>query len=238
MTVPTYWISKTFVVEWKLTNLAGTPTDATVTGTVSLPDGTTDSMVVLHPATGTYRLTYDPQVAGWFTWKARAVGTIDDAEEGTFYVRPSLVGGPPVVLDPTTAVGQVRLLISDTDEDNLVFSDAEISAFLALEGASVRLAAAQALDTIASNEVMVSKVIRTQDLATDGAKVADALRKHAASLRATESASTAAAGAAVGIRTTGYDPLNLTGARVARPWIGNGPDVDYLDPSVRHLGLP
>lgn len=78
----------------------------------------------------------------------------------------------------------VRLLISDTDTEDPLFSDAEIAGFLALEGDSVKRAAAQALDTLASNEALVSKVIRTQDLQTDGPKTAAALREHAARLRA------------------------------------------------------
>jgi hypothetical protein len=56
-------------------------------------------------------------------------------------------------------------------------------AFLDLEGGNVKLAAAQAIDTNADNEALASKVLRTQDLSTDGAKVADALRKRAAALR-------------------------------------------------------
>lgn len=84
--------------------------------------------------------------------------------------------------NPATDAGKVRLLLNDTAAP-WVFQDAEIEAFLALEGGNVRRAAAQAIDTNASNEALASKVLRTQDLQTDGAKVADALRKHAAALR-------------------------------------------------------
>jgi hypothetical protein len=86
--------------------------------------------------------------------------------------------------DPTTDPGHVRLLLNDIDNATAVFSDEEIAAFLLLEGGSVKLAAAQAIDTNASNEVLASKVLRDHQLATDGAKAADALRKHAAALRA------------------------------------------------------
>lgn len=85
--------------------------------------------------------------------------------------------------DPTTPAGRVRMLISDIDEANPVFADPEIDAFLFMEVGNVRMAAAQALDTIASNEVMVSKVIRTLDLQTDGSKVSADLRARAATLR-------------------------------------------------------
>lgn len=85
--------------------------------------------------------------------------------------------------DPTSDVGKVRLLLNDVDAAAEVFTDNEVQAFLDLEGGSVKRAAAQAIDTNATNEALASKVLRTQDLATDGAKVADAMRKHADRLR-------------------------------------------------------
>ncbi len=88
------------------------------------------------------------------------------------------------MIDYSTEVGRVRLLINDVKEANFVFTDEEIVAFLALEGESVKRAAAQAIDTIADDEALTSKVIKDHDLTTDGAKTADALRKRAAALRA------------------------------------------------------
>jgi hypothetical protein len=85
--------------------------------------------------------------------------------------------------DPATDAGKVRLLLNDTAAP-FVFADEEIDAFLELEGGIVKRAAAQAIDTNADNEALASKVLRSQDLSTDGAKVADALRKRAAVLRA------------------------------------------------------
>jgi hypothetical protein len=93
---------------------------------------------------------------------------------------------------------QVRLLISDTDLDDPLFTDPQISTFLALENGSVRLAAAAALDVIATSEALTSKAIRTQDLSTDGPKVAAALRDHAAALRAQATASGETDGPGVG----------------------------------------
>lgn len=85
--------------------------------------------------------------------------------------------------DPTTSAGRVRLLIGDTLGDGHLFEDAEIDAFLSLGGDRVRLAAAQALEAIAANQVMVLKVMTLHDLSTDGASVARELRQQAASLR-------------------------------------------------------
>ncbi|OLT24413.1 hypothetical protein BJF79_13810 [Actinomadura sp. CNU-125] len=180
-----YWIGKTVVVEWALTDLDGAAvTDATVTGTITLPDETTAAATIAHESgSGTYRATYEPVGAGTHAYRLEATGTVESAEEGTFEVRPSPTVGPAPTLDPATTVGQVRLLIPDKDPALLLFTDADISGFLALEGSSVKKAAALALETIASSEAMVSKVLQVQDLSTDGAKVADALMKRAAMLR-------------------------------------------------------
>lgn len=95
---------------------------------------------------------------------------------------------------------QLRLLIADTDTANPTLTDDDTLGFLALHGVTttqavevptgvpvttVRRAAADALDAIATSEVLVSKVLRTQDgTVTDGAKVSAELRARAASLRA------------------------------------------------------
>lgn len=84
--------------------------------------------------------------------------------------------------DPTTPVGQVRLLINDTGNDP-VFDDGDLNGFLAMENYSVKLAAAQALDVIADDELLTAKVVSTDTGSTNGAAVADSLRKRAESLR-------------------------------------------------------
>lgn len=103
-----------------------------------------------------------------------------------------------------TALHMVRLLIADLDETRQVLTDDHIGGFLALNGIpnpevedaalwGVRRAAADALDAIAVSENLVGKVIRTQDLSTDGAKVAAELRAQAANLRALAAAEEEAA---------------------------------------------
>lgn len=84
--------------------------------------------------------------------------------------------------DITEDRGKVRLLIPDNKEDAWVFADIEIDGFLAMES-GIKRAAALALETIASNEALVLKVIRILDVTTDGAKVSDALLKRAKTLR-------------------------------------------------------
>ena len=88
------------------------------------------------------------------------------------------------MIDYSSPVGQVRLLIPDTDEANLLLTDEQIGAFLALEGGAVKLATAQALDAIASSEALISKKLTTVDGAsTDGPAVAAELRQRAQALR-------------------------------------------------------
>jgi hypothetical protein len=84
----------------------------------------------------------------------------------------------------TNTTGQVRLLIPDRVEADAFFSDEEIAAFLALEGANVRRAAAMALETMASSEAYVQKAIRVLDLSTNGPATAASLLDRAARLRA------------------------------------------------------
>ena len=92
----------------------------------------------------------------------------------------------PIVYDPSTDRGKVRLLISDVGGQNgatFIFTDAEIDTFLALR-ADVGLAAALALRTLAANEAQISKRITLLDLQTDGPAVARALLALADTLEA------------------------------------------------------
>jgi len=89
-------------------------------------------------------------------------------------------------LDPTTPVGQLRLLTSDSQlrkdpgdpslPAEYYFSDAFLEGFLAINAGNLKLAAADALLALATNESMVSKKIRKENLQTDGPSVTNALR--------------------------------------------------------------
>lgn len=93
-----------------------------------------------------------------------------------------------VTYDLTNDVGKVRLIIQDgassdsSIKDAAIFQDADVQGFLDLEG-SIKLAAAQALDAMASSESMVMKRITLLALKTDGPATAADLRKHAQMLR-------------------------------------------------------
>jgi hypothetical protein len=97
-------------------------------------------------------------------------------------------------LNPETAVGQLRLLISDSQQraDPInpaaaaayYFSDGFLTGFLAINSDNIWHAAADALSALAANESMVSKKIRKENLQTDGPAVTNALRLLAQDYRA------------------------------------------------------
>ena len=89
-----------------------------------------------------------------------------------------------MAIDFDQPIGRVRLLTADFDESALILTDEMITAYLDMNDGNQYRAAADALDAMATSEVLLSKVVRTQDLATDGPKVAADLRGKAAALRA------------------------------------------------------
>ena len=104
----------------------------------------------------------------------------------------SNVGVYPI--NPASPVGNVRVLIGDTDPTQisppngisgtyLWYSDAEIEAILSLYGDNPKLAAARILYSIAGSQALLLRKWSTDDLSVDGAAVAEALRKLAKDLR-------------------------------------------------------
>jgi hypothetical protein len=88
------------------------------------------------------------------------------------------------------SVEQVRHLIPDFEEvdwrdDNTpstLFPDEVIQTYLDVNDGNVKRAAATAMRALAVSEAVISKVIKTEDLQTDGAKVARALLEAARDL--------------------------------------------------------
>lgn len=152
-------------------------------------DGTTVAAVKVKAPDGTETTPAPVSSSGGAVWTVQV--TLD--QPGVWYVGWTVTGtGASTKWDqveaetpppPTEAQDDVRLLIADTDPANRIFSTRQIAAFLRLNGDNVRRAAAQALDTIASNETLVSKKITTQDLSTDGPAVSASLRAQAKELR-------------------------------------------------------
>jgi hypothetical protein len=96
--------------------------------------------------------------------------------------------------DYATGIGQVRLLIPDTEQlenpadptadAEYIFDDHQIQAFLTLYSNNVKRAAAQAKLVLATSESLINKVIRTADYNTDGAKLGAELREQSKQLQA------------------------------------------------------
>ena len=86
-----------------------------------------------------------------------------------------------VMIDYTSPVGQVRVLIPDLrkledlrdlrKEARYLFTGKEIGAFLAVNNGNVKLAAADACDAIGTDRALQLLVLKTDDKQTDGAKL-------------------------------------------------------------------
>lgn len=108
--------------------------------------------------------------------------------------------------NPATDTGKVRLLIADTDADNPVFEDAEITAALELESSAFLFVAAQGvqpgatgptlttvtsifraaallLDALAANRSRLGAVTQLLDVKLDPGKAAEALAERAQNYR-------------------------------------------------------
>lgn len=91
-------------------------------------------------------------------------------------------------MDYETPIKQVRVLIADMGTPPLL-DDPTLQTYLEMQGWeegarwAVYRAAADALDAIATSEVLTAKKVRTQDLSTDGPAVSAELRKQATGLR-------------------------------------------------------
>ena len=82
-------------------------------------------------------------------------------------------------------IEKMRVLIPDNEQvfdGDYLFADADLETYIEVAGGNVLRAAGFAIMAIAASEAMISKVIKTQDLSTNGAQVAEALRKNAEAL--------------------------------------------------------
>jgi hypothetical protein len=93
--------------------------------------------------------------------------------------------------DVTSDVGKIRVLLGDTDAQNIAqgigeyiyFSDIELNAFLEMYGGNVKLATARCMETIAGSQVLLLKSWSSDDLSVNGDRITDSLRRVAAQLR-------------------------------------------------------
>lgn len=122
--------------------------------------------------------------------------------------------------DFSTRVGQIRSLIPDTEQvdysaegkPEYMFSDAHLEALYAIaqgdDPARLYRAAASALRALAVSEGLIQKVIKTEDLQTDGAKLASALL---AGARALEERADAVEEQEEGMMIVDFQPVPMDG---------------------------
>lgn len=92
-----------------------------------------------------------------------------------------------------TPLGQLRALVSQTEQyvdpanpeadPDYLMSDGLLQSYLVINSDKLYGAAADALLAIATNEALISKKIRTEDLSTDGSVIANSLRQIAQEYR-------------------------------------------------------
>lgn len=125
-----------------------------------------------------FRLPQSPVVADSQVVTVAGLAKVEGADY-TMLDEPGVLTftvAPPAPVDPAIPNGVVTYR-------HTLLSDASLQGLLTLEGDNDKLAAAAALDIIASSEALISKKIQLLDLKTDGPAVASALRAHAQSLR-------------------------------------------------------
>lgn len=85
---------------------------------------------------------------------------------------------------PGSTIGNIRLYCTDTNLTSPIFTDEELNQFLSLEG-DIRLAAAAALERMASSQTLLAKVRAVGDISLDGVSLAKQLMANAQNLRET-----------------------------------------------------
>ena len=90
----------------------------------------------------------------------------------------------PATYDPTTALGQARLYCLDTDLARAIFDDTEMLQFLQDAGGVPLLAAALALELLATDHARLATVLKIGTFGNNAVGVYQALVERAARLRA------------------------------------------------------
>lgn len=90
---------------------------------------------------------------------------------------------PDFTYDLGTDIGKIRLRILDKDANRAVFTDDELQVFLDAEGGSWLLAAALALETMATDTKYLSKRVRLPDYEVDQTTIAAGLLAQASAIR-------------------------------------------------------
>lgn len=189
-------LGETFPLKWTLVrndgSLVDPPTSAAVT--IYWADGTQEGPFIpdIDAADTEPVLTFAYDYPTSKTGKFVALLLVTTAEgqvrgiSSILYVSDAalVLGGYPTTYDLTTLVGQVRLLIADTDITNAVFSDAEISTALSMVGGTNPYLAGALLLEMRANDASNTGIAMRLGLDTiDRTKIPTLLREAAADLR-------------------------------------------------------
>lgn len=137
-------------------------------------------------------------------------------------------------INPNSPVWQLRTLIPDVEklrvpgtlnEYSYIFPDEMLETYLQINNGNLRLALSDAYYALGSSEAMISRVIKTEDLQTDGAKVMQQFRMQADQIRRQAKSEDVAIGGTVFI-----DGETLGGC--GRPELGPPPTYLYSDMGV------
>lgn len=122
----------------------GTPTDpTTVMLVLTDPVGTATTFTfgvdagLIKDSTGVYHMDYTPTIAGRFLVRWIGSGVIDVVEPYSFLVSTSWRVGTTFTYSPANVddpISQFRLDLGDTDENDILFTDDEIQAFVTRAG--------------------------------------------------------------------------------------------------------
>lgn len=117
-------------------------------------------------------------------------------------------------------VESLRLLIPDMGTgDDQIFSDTDLALFLTLTGNKVFLATAMALETIATDETLLYKIVTTDDLSVNGVTGASqVLLVRAKTLRADQDRVDAEAGSTDAFNLVFRDDVSPTYPEASAPW--------------------
>lgn len=100
--IPTFVLGQLVTIQALFVNQTNTPTNpTTVTFITNDPAGAqitkaSPDATITNPSTGTFLYTPAAAVAlaGTWTWRVKGVGAVINADEGSFFVEPSLVATP------------------------------------------------------------------------------------------------------------------------------------------------
>lgn len=109
----TYNLGQAVQLSTTVTNSSGTATDATVTLTVTKPDGSTTLPGVSHDGTGLYSATFTVDQAGTWWWRWDATGAVLDNDRGQITVADPK---PPAYASLADLKASMTITAADRDD--------------------------------------------------------------------------------------------------------------------------